>query len=151
MIYRQDRYISNFTRKILDSQNKDTNLKTRKRPTKMKYSIEVETNSRVYESPCSSGFGTPANGRGTPSRQLNWAIEVDIMTGEPMQVTMDDANIGRVNAEKLAKKMSAVKRISRVEKDEELIQKAMRKKSRKVSEDTLIKGRLKWNPPEPLS
>jgi len=99
----------------------------------MKYSIEVETNSRVYESPCSSGFGTPANGRGTPSRQLNWAIEVDILTGEPMQLTMEDANNGRVNADKLAKKMSAVKRISRVEKDEELIQKAMRKKSRKVS------------------
>merc|ERR1712038_2033930 len=107
-----------------DSQNKDTVLETRNRHTKMKYSIEVETNSRVYESPCSSGFGTPANGRGTPSRQLNWAIEVDILTGEPLQVTMDDADIGRVNADKLAKKMSAVKRISRVEKDEELIQKS---------------------------
>ena len=109
----------------------------------MKYSIEVETNSRVYESPCSSGYGTPANGRGTPSRQLNWAIEVDILTGEPMQVTMDQTDMGRVTAEKLSKKMSAVKRMSRVEKEEELIQKAMRKKSRKVSKDVHIRVN-KW-------
>merc|ERR1711942_647126 len=108
----------------MGSQNKDTILETRRGTTRMKYSIEVETNSRVYESPCSSGYGTPANGRGTPSRQLNWAIEVDILTGEPMQVTMDQTDMGRVTAEK---------RRSRVEKEEELIQKAMRKKSRNVS------------------
>ena len=35
----------------------------------MKYSVEVETDSLVYDTPCSS----PAAGR-----QLNWAIEVDI-------------------------------------------------------------------------
>ena len=33
----------------------------------MKYSVEVETDSRVYDTPCSS----PA-----VARQLNWAIEV---------------------------------------------------------------------------
>ena len=34
----------------------------------MKYSVEVETDSLVYDTPCSS----PA-----VARQLNWAIEVD--------------------------------------------------------------------------
>merc|ERR1711892_855564 len=95
------------------------NRKLEKRPPKMKYSVEVETDSRVYQSPGGSGYGTPANGRsGTPSRQLNWAIEVDILTGEPMQVGMEKNNIERV---------------SRMEREEELIQKVMRKKSRKVS------------------
>merc|ERR1711942_562989 len=69
--------------------------------------------------------------RGTT--RMKYSIEVDILTGEPMQVTMDQTDIGRVTAEKLSKKMSAVKKMSRVEKEEELIQKAMRKKSRKVS------------------
>ena len=52
----------------------------------MKYSVEVETDSLVYQSPGYSGYGTPVTGygtptttgRGTPSRQLTWAIEVDI-------------------------------------------------------------------------
>ena len=110
----------------------------------MKYSIEVETNSRVYQSPCSSGYGTPVNGRGgTPSRQLNWAIEVDILTGEPLQVSMDQTDMGRVTAEKVSKRIAArggsepgpVRRMSRMEREDELIQKAMRKKSRKVSEN----------------
>merc|ERR1711862_607764 len=125
----------------MGSQNKDTILETRRGTTRMKYSIEVETNSRVYESPCSSGYGTPANGRGTPSRQLNWAIEVDILTGEPMQVSMDQTDMGRVTAEKVSKRIAAragsepgpVRRMSRMEREDELIQKAMRKKSRKVS------------------
>ena len=107
----------------------------------MKYSVEVETDSRVYQSPGGSGYGTPANGRsGTPSRQLNWAIEVDILTGEPMQVSREKNNMERVTAEKVSKRMAAravneqgaVKRVSRMEREEELIQKAMRKKSRKV-------------------
>ena len=105
----------------------------------MKYSVEVETDSRVYQSPGGSGYGTPANGRGgTPSRQLNWAIEVDILTGEPM---LDKTNKDTVTAEKVSKRIAAravnepgaVKRVSRMERKEELIQRAMRKKSRKVS------------------
>merc|ERR1711874_588987 len=104
----------------MGSPNKDTVLEARNRTNKMKYSIEVETNSRVYESPCSSGFGTPANGRGTPSRQLNWAIDVDILTGEPMQVIMDKNNMNRVTAEKVSKRIASaepgpVKRMSRME------------------------------------
>ena len=108
----------------------------------MKYSVEVETDSRVYQSPGGSGYGTPTNGRGgTPSRQLNWAIEVDIMTGEPMKVTMDKTNMDTVTAEKVSKRIAAravnepgaVKRVSRMEREEDLIQRAMRKKSRKVS------------------
>ena len=108
----------------------------------MKYSVEIETDSCVYQSPGGSGYGTPANGRGgTPSRQLNWAIEVDILTGEPMQVTMDKTNMDTVTAEKVSKRIAAravnepgaVKRVSRMEREEELIQRAMRKKSRKVS------------------
>ena len=107
----------------------------------MKYSVEVETDSRVYQSPVGSGCGTPANGRsGTPSRHLNWAIEVDILTGEPMQVSREKNNMERVTAEKVSKRMAArvvnepgaVKKVSRMEREEELIQKAMRKKSRKV-------------------
>merc|ERR1711874_473421 len=122
----------------MGSPNKDTVLEARNRTNKMKYSIEVETNSRIYESPCSSGYGTPANGRGTPSRQLNWAIDVDILTGEPMQVIMDKNNMNRVTAEKVSKRIASaepgpVKRMSRIEREEEFIQKAMRKKSRKVS------------------
>ena len=108
----------------------------------MKYSVEVETDSRVYQSPGGSGYGTPANGRGgTPSRQLNWAIEVDILTGEPMEATMDKTNMDTVTAEKVSKRIAAravnepgaVKRVSRMEREEELIQRVMRKKSRKVS------------------
>eukprot|EP00091_Calanus_sinicus_P015635 TRINITY_DN3409_c0_g1_i1.p1 TRINITY_DN3409_c0_g1~~TRINITY_DN3409_c0_g1_i1.p1 ORF type:complete len:153 (-),score=45.86 TRINITY_DN3409_c0_g1_i1:124-582(-) len=108
----------------------------------MKYSVEVETDSRVYQSPGGSGYGTPTNGRGgTPSRQLNWAIEVDILTGEPIQVTMDKINMDTITAENVSKRIAAravnepgkVKRVSRVEREEELIQRAMRKKSRKVS------------------
>ena len=108
----------------------------------MKYSVEVETDSCVYQSPGGSGYGTPANGRGgTPSRQLNWAIEVDILTGEPMKVTMDETSKDTVTAEKVSKRIAAravnepgaVKRVSRMEREEELIQRVMRKKSRKVS------------------
>eukprot|EP00091_Calanus_sinicus_P015637 TRINITY_DN3409_c0_g1_i4.p1 TRINITY_DN3409_c0_g1~~TRINITY_DN3409_c0_g1_i4.p1 ORF type:complete len:153 (-),score=49.40 TRINITY_DN3409_c0_g1_i4:130-588(-) len=108
----------------------------------MKYSVEVETDSRVYQSPGGSGYGTPTNGRGgTPSRQLNWAIEVDILTGEPIQVAMEKINMEKVTAESVSKRIAAravnepgkVKRVSRVEREEELIQRAMRKKSRKVS------------------
>ena len=106
----------------------------------MKYSVEVETDSRIYQSPGGSGYGTPARG-GTPSRQLNWAIEVDILTGEPMKVTMEKTNMERVTAEKVSKRIAAraveepgaVKRVSRMEREDELIQRAMRKKSRKVS------------------
>merc|ERR1712106_664895 len=116
------------------------NRKLEKRQPKMKYSVEVETDSRIYQSPGGSGYGTPARG-GTPSRQLNWAIEVDILTGEPMKVTMDKTNMERVTAEKVSKRIAAraveepgaVKRVSRMEREEELIQRAMRKKSRKVS------------------
>ena len=87
----------------------------------MKYSVEVETDSHVYQSPGLSGYGTPTStgygtptttGRGTPSRQLNWAIEVDIS--------------------KILTTPTAVRRTSRMEKEDELIQQAMRKKSRKV-------------------
>eukprot|EP00090_Calanus_glacialis_P012749 TRINITY_DN2136_c0_g1_i2.p1 TRINITY_DN2136_c0_g1~~TRINITY_DN2136_c0_g1_i2.p1 ORF type:complete len:153 (-),score=49.41 TRINITY_DN2136_c0_g1_i2:150-608(-) len=108
----------------------------------MKYSVEVETDSCVYQSPGGSGYGTPTNGRGgTPSRQLNWAIEVDILTGEPMEATMDKTNMDTVTAEKVSKRIAAravnepgaVKRVSRMEREEELIQRVMRKKSRKVS------------------
>ena len=106
----------------------------------MKYS--VETDSLVYQSPGGSGYATPTNGRGTPSRQLNWAIEVDIVTGQPMSVTMEKTNMERVTAEIGSKKIAggavsqagSVRRASRMEKEEELIQRAMRKKSRKVSE-----------------
>merc|ERR1712106_395226 len=118
------------------------NRKLEKRQPKMKYSVEVETDSRVYQSPGGSGYGTPANGRsGTPSRQLNWAIEVDILTGEPKQVSFEKNSMERVTAEQVSKRIAAravnepgaVKRVSRMERDEELIQKVMRKKSRKVS------------------
>ena len=107
----------------------------------MKYSVEVETDSRVYQSPVGSGCGTPANGRsGTPSRQLNWAIEVDILTGEPMQVSREKCSMEQVTDETVSKRMAArainepgaMKRVSRMEREEELIQKALRKKSRKV-------------------
>ena len=118
----------------------------------MKYSVEVETNSRVYQSPGGSGYGTPTNGRGgTPSRQLNWAIEVDILTGDPMQISMDKTNMDSVTAEKVSKRIAAravnepgaVKRVSRMEREEELIQRAMRKKSRKVSINLIIVYKIK--------
>ena len=90
----------------------------------MKYSVEVETDSHVYQSPGYSGYGTPVTrygtptttGRGTPSRQLTWAIEVDIS--------------------KILTTPTAVRRTSRMEKEDELIQQAMRKKSRKVKHKT---------------
>merc|ERR1712106_739046 len=113
-----------------NSRNEET------RQPKMKYSVEVETDSRVYQSPGGSGYGTPANGRsGTPSRQLNWAIEVDILTGEPKQVSFEKNSMERVTAEQVSKRIAAravnepgaVKRVSRMERDEELIQKVMRK------------------------
>ena len=107
----------------------------------MKYSVEVETDSMVYQSPGGSRYGTPTTGRGTPSRQLNWAIEVDIVTGQPMRMAMEKTNMERITAENVSKKLGvgavsqpgAVKKVSRIEKQEELIQRVMRKKSRKVS------------------
>ena len=91
----------------------------------MKYSVEVETDSHVYQSHGYSGYGTPitgygtptTTGRGTPSRQLTWAIEVDIS--------------------KILTTPTAVRRTSRMEKEDELIQQAMRKKSRKVKHKTI--------------
>jgi len=107
----------------------------------MKYSVEVETESRIYESPGGSGYGTPANGRGTPSRHLNWAIEVDILTGKPMNVAMEKNNMERVTVEKVSKRMvdtannepEAAVKSKRTDREEELIQRALRRKTRKVS------------------
>merc|ERR1712106_463676 len=120
---------------------RSNNRRQKKSQPKMKYSVEVETDSRVYQSPEGSGCGTPANGRsGTPSRHLNWAIEVDILTGEPMQVSREKNNMDRVSTEKVSKRMAARavnepgagKRVSRMEREEELIQKAKRKKYQSI-------------------
>ena len=65
-----------------------------------------------------TGYGTPTTtGHGTPSHQLTWAIEVDIS--------------------KILTTPTAVRRTSRMEKEDELIQQAMRKKSRKVKHKTI--------------
>merc|ERR1740128_733253 len=58
-----------------------------------------------------------------------------------MRVAMEKTNMEAVTAENVSKKIAgravgqpgALKRVSRMEKDEELIQRAMRKKSRKIS------------------
>ena len=100
----------------------------------MKYHVEVETDSRLFDSPGGSGYGTPSTGlapdwclswnalimfpgRGTPSRQLNWAIEVDIarLVLEP-------------GTERRERKFSR----QTMEQDEVDMQRALRKKSRKV-------------------
>merc|ERR1712098_541120 len=73
--------------------------------------VEVETWSEVYGSQAGSlgGSGsctpTQGDGRDTHGRLLKWAIQVE------------------------------VQRVSRMEREEELIQRAMRKKSRKVSRE----------------
>merc|ERR1719431_1660303 len=63
-----------------------------------------------------------------------------------MRVAMEKNNMERVTAENVSKKIAggavgqpgAVKRVSRIEKDEQLIQRAMRKKSRKILEEQLV-------------
>ena len=97
----------------------------------MKYSVQIETESQVFPSsgsgsPSGSGYGTPSStGRGTPSRQLMWNIEVECL--EDYYNNNDDAVM-------MTKTTPApVRRVSRAEKQEQLIQKALRKKSRKVS------------------
>lgn len=79
----------------------------------MKYNVSVETSSLQYDSPGSSGYSTPTSDRSTTnSRMLKWAIEVEVQ---------------RI--------LGPERRVSRLEREEELIQKAMRKKSRKVSRE----------------
>ena len=105
----------------------------------MKYSVEVETDSLVYDTPCSS----PAAGR-----QLNWAIEVDyiycrcvvcgcvgsrtLCTGPERWIVSTVDIVLQVDIRSVEGEVVAVRRVSRIQKEDELLQKAMRKKSRKV-------------------
>ena len=96
----------------------------------MKYSVEVETDSQVYE----TGYGSPgsSSGRGSPSnRHLLWAIEVEFLEDRFGDVGDDNVDILTTP--------TPIRRISRMEKQEELIQKALRKKSRKVSKFVILK------------
>ena len=98
----------------------------------MKYSVQIETESQVYPSsgcgsPSRSGYGTPSStGRGTPSRQLMWNIEVECLEDYYNNNDDDELMMTKTTPD-------PVRRVSRAEKQEQLIQKALRKKSRKVS------------------